>query len=222
MNSVDICDLFNGEDQRKPIVPLKSNFIDTLVGTQHGDYVVVSKYRPKSGQSVQPTRKSVVYSSDSPHGRTNRASILRDISRSNSSRNICSSSSWYKDKRLCEIRSFYRQPNTLSSKSTSPRRSLSPIRTKSLSTQSTELLNLDDLLQTKKIDVSSRAVNTEPNFYSMDKWHGANWQVHLPRMYLPRGEVRDKNASVVIGSKMIKSRWRHADEMKGNSVRKPN
>ena len=65
------------------------------------------------------------------------------------------------------------------------------------------------------VDVVSCGTNTDPTWLSIDRWHGAEWQCKLPKMYLPRKFHRDWNNSIVVRSKTVNSRWRNADEMPG-------
>ena len=59
----------------------------------------------------------------------------------------------------------------------------------------------------------NKSVNTDTaNFYSLTKWHGANWQKKLPAMYLPRKQKHDTYESVPVRTKLRPARFRHASE----------
>merc|ERR1712113_798797 len=76
----------------------------------------------------------------------------------------------------------------------------------------------NDETETPK-EVVSRGTNTEPTALSLEKWHGAEWQCKLPRMYLPRTTHRNSNESVFVRSKTVQSRWRDSKEMPGAGER---
>ena len=212
--------------------------------------MVVSKYRPKSSQSINPTRHSRILPPPTSRGvRSTKASALRDLSAASRSRNVCSSATWGKEERLCDIRSDYtgdtlcysRKP-MINSKKPSQKSSIEThtqiatnaevqtsmdahillqrrkkgVRNAWISDNGSENLGTSDVeIASRKFGVTSQGTITESTSLSLDKWHGAEWQCKLPKMYLPRNFKRDCNNSVVVRSKSRKSRWRTAEEMPG-------
>jgi len=61
--------------------------------------------------------------------------------------------------------------------------------------------------------VVEKGVNTETTYYSLKRWHGANWQKALPQMYLPRNEKYDAYNSNPIRTKDRPTRYRDSSEM---------
>ena len=65
----------------------------------------------------------------------------------------------------------------------------------------------------EKPDMKTKGVNTEPNYFSLKRWHGADWQHRLPQMYLPRKEKYDAYNSHVVRLKKVHARFRDSSEM---------
>ena len=51
-------------------------------------------------------------------------------------------------------------------------------------------------------------VNTEQHYLSINSWHAASWQQHLPAMYGPKKEKYNPYASVPVRSKRVPSEYR--------------
>ena len=181
-------------NKSRPIIPWRSTFINNLVPTMHGDFVVVDKYRPKSSQIVHPNRHTRILPTKTTKGvRSTKTSTLREL---------CSA-----QKPILTPTPRQISPNFPHGRSMRNNAWMSPNANISKS-------NDEDVVE-DGVDVVSCGTNTDPTWWSIDRWHGAEWQCKLPKMYLPRKFHRDCNNSVVVRSKTVKSRWRNADEMPG-------
>ena len=214
----------------RPIVVLQPSFINSLVPTNHGNYVVVGQYRSKSAQKVYPNRHSCIIPAATPQGaRSTKTSVLRELSAVSRSRNICSSATWRKDEKPCRMRSEYLGDTFCYSQK--PKLPIPP--PPELDTTPKKLLDersmMDNAWISSEVDSISpklleschvqSGTNTESTSVSLDQWHGADWQCKLPKMYLPRKIHRDSYASVIVRSKSVKSRWRGSGEMPGGGER---
>lgn len=63
---------------------------------------------------------------------------------------------------------------------------------------------------TGKEIMKDASVNTKDHYLSLHRWHGANWQRHLPEMYKPVQEKYDSYGSIVVRAKKVKSVYRDA------------
>ena len=76
--------------------------------------------------------------------------------------------------------------------------------------------NSDELaISGRTINLNTRGVNTEETYYSLKRWHGAEWQRKLPEMYLPRPEKYNAYNSQPVRWKNIKARFRDANDDTG-------
>ena len=225
--------------------------------------VGIDKYRAGSSCTVFRYDELPIVPTDHPNGKPTKSTILGNLTRSKSTGNICSNTSWIKDnQRLCKIRYYYAEHKpkriapVMKDRNESVHRFLSSGRYTSShyvdlkSVSDSGLYACKDNLNVvfelpnppsrggsnpssrsnsghrsrtvtdpgvEVVDTEDRAINTAPNFLSMDKWHGAEWQAKLPDMYLPRKEKYDAYASQPVCYKRVHARYRDTSEMTGKA-----
>ena len=58
----------------------------------------------------------------------------------------------------------------------------------------------------------SRGVNTDRTYFSIDHWHGADWQKKIPKMYASRKPKYETDGSTPVRWKGVPARFRDASE----------
>jgi len=206
-------------------VPLRSQFIEALHQTSHGNVVEVKKYRPHSVNTVfRHTQKPIA---PQPHvyGKQTKASILGNLKRSQSAQNILTCDSWLpEDKKLCQIRYYYKlDGNHLNKRVKIKDGFLEKMKTKETVKERKPKNEITakssyDLLAIRGTELPrtfrSAAVNTLTTHCSLKQWHGAEWQRNLPKMYKSKeGSKYEVYNSKSVRWKSAPARFRDTSEM---------
>ena len=206
-------------------------------------------FRSKSAKCVLQYADIPIEITNHHLGRPTRASILRNLKRTQSASAVCSEFSWIQDnRRLCNIRDYYRLYNaekiTCKTPNGEPIHKFltgarfnngkwldsDSVKEKGVFIDRQNLRNVflfskpprdeETKYHSKKckrnlLEIQGKGilkdanVNTDDNFLSLNKWHGATWQRNLPQLYQPTKEKYNSHASVVVRAKRVKSEYRN-------------